>query len=105
VIVERLIDQGRMHAAGIAEVERAKSDGRWQAAYHGPATIQVPDALSAALKAEPKARTAFQALSAQNRYAILYRIQNAKRSETRVRRIEQFVAMLAKGETPYPQRT
>ncbi|HKF19658.1 MAG TPA: YdeI/OmpD-associated family protein [Candidatus Dormibacteraeota bacterium] len=104
VIAERLMDEGRMHAAGIAEIERAKSDGRWQAAYHGSAAIEVPDDLAAALNAEPAAKAMFAILSAQNRYAVLYRIQAAKRPETRARRIERFVAMLARGETVYAQR-
>jgi uncharacterized protein YdeI (YjbR/CyaY-like superfamily) len=103
-IVERLIDEGRMQAAGLAEIERAKSDGRWQAAYHGATTIEVPDDLAAALDAEPAAKAMFAVLSATNRYAVLYRIQDAKRAETRTRRIEQFVAMLARSETLYPQR-
>jgi uncharacterized protein YdeI (YjbR/CyaY-like superfamily) len=104
VIADRLVSEGRMHAAGIAEIERAKSDGRWQAAYHGQATIEVPDDLTAALNAQPAAKAMFQILSAPNRYAVLYRIQDAKRPETRARRIEQFVAMLARGETVYAQR-
>jgi uncharacterized protein YdeI (YjbR/CyaY-like superfamily) len=104
VIAERLLAEGRMHAAGIAEMERAKSDGRWQAAYHSSASIEVPDDLVAALDAEPAAKATFATLSAQNRYAILYRIQDAKRSETRARRIGQFVAMLARGETIHAQR-
>jgi uncharacterized protein YdeI (YjbR/CyaY-like superfamily) len=104
VIAERLKDEGRMHTAGIAEIERAKSDGRWQAAYHASTSIEVPDDLTAALDAEPAAKSMFAILSAANRYAVLYRIQEAKRSETRARRIEQFVAMLARGETVYPQR-
>ena len=93
-----------MQAAGVAEIERAKSDGRWQVAYHGSATIEVPDDLVAALNAEPAAKAMFAILSAPNRYAVLYRIQDAKRPETRVRRIEHFVAMLARGETVYAQR-
>jgi len=93
-----------MRPAGAAEIERAKSDGRWQAAYHGQATIEVPDDLAAALDAEPAAKAMFQILSGPNRYAVLYRIQDAKRPETRARRIERFVAMLARGETVYAQR-
>ncbi len=104
VIADRLISEGRMHPAGVAEIERAKSDGRWQAAYHGQATIKVPDDLTAALNTQPAAKAMFQILSAPNRYAVLYRIQDAKRPETRARRIEQFVAMLARGETIYAQR-
>jgi uncharacterized protein YdeI (YjbR/CyaY-like superfamily) len=93
-----------MRPSGAAEVERAKADGRWGAAYAGPASIEVPPDLSAALAAEPKARAMFEILSSQNRYAVLYRIDAAKRPETRIRRIEQFVAMLARGETVHPQK-
>lgn len=103
-IAERLMDEGRMHAAGLAEVELAKSDGRWAAAYEGARAIQVPYDLVAALKANPAAEEMFATLSATNRYAILYRVHDAKRPETRARRIEQFVAMLARGETIYGQR-
>ena len=103
-IVERLRLEGRMHPAGVAEVERAKADGRWEAAYAGSASIEVPPDLAAALAAEPRARAMFEILTAQNRYAVLYRIDTAKRAETRSRRIEQFVAMLARGETVYPQK-
>jgi uncharacterized protein YdeI (YjbR/CyaY-like superfamily) len=98
-IVERLTAQGRMHPAGVAEVERAKADGRWEAAYAGPATIEVPDDLVAALDAEPEAKAMFETLNSRNRYAVLYRIATAKRAETRQRRIEKYVAMLARGET------
>lgn len=103
-IVTRLLAEGRMHPAGIAEVERAKNDGRWDAAYAGQATAEVPADLAAALAAEPKARAMFDLLTAQNRYAILYRLTTAKRAETRQRRLAQFVAMLARGETIHPQR-
>jgi uncharacterized protein YdeI (YjbR/CyaY-like superfamily) len=94
-IAERLIAEERMHPAGHAEVERAKADGRWGAAYAD---------LAEALAAEPKAQAMFEGLNSQNRYAILYRIATAKRAETRARRIEQFVTMLARGKTVYPQR-
>lgn len=103
-IVERLIAAGRMAPAGLAEVERAKADGRWEIAYAGQASIEVPADLAAALAAEPRARAMFETLSKQNRYAVLYRITTAVRPETRARRIEQFVAMLARGETIHPQR-
>jgi uncharacterized protein YdeI (YjbR/CyaY-like superfamily) len=93
-----------MHRAGVAEVERAKADGRWAAAYAGSATIEVPPDLAAALAAEPKAQAMFESLNSQNRYAVLYRIATAKRADTRARRIEQFVTMLARGETVYPQQ-
>jgi uncharacterized protein YdeI (YjbR/CyaY-like superfamily) len=102
-IAERLRAEGRMHPAGQAEVERAKADGRWDAAYAGPATIEVPPDLIEALAAEPKARAMFETLNSQNRYAVLYRIGTAKRADTRARRIREFVAMLARGETVYPQ--
>ena len=98
-IVERLTAEGRMHPAGLAEVERAKADGRWEAAYAGPATIEVPDDLVAALDAEPQAKAMFETLNSSNRYSVLYRIQTAKKPETRARRIEKYVAMLARGET------
>ena len=103
-IAERLVAEGRMHAAGLAEMERAKADGRWAAAYAGPATIEVPPELRAALAAEPKAQAMFATLNSQNRYAILHRLATAKLAETRARRIERFVSMLARGETIYPQK-
>jgi uncharacterized protein YdeI (YjbR/CyaY-like superfamily) len=103
-IVTGLVATGRMHPAGVAEVERAKTDGRWDAAYAGPASIDVPADLAAALTAEPRAQAMFDILTSQNRYAVLYRISNAKRLDTRARRIDQFVEMLARGETVYPQQ-
>jgi uncharacterized protein YdeI (YjbR/CyaY-like superfamily) len=103
-IAEQLLRDGRMHPAGIAEMDRAKADGRWAAAYSGPASIEEPPELTAALAAAPKARKMFETLNSQNRYAILYRIATAMRAETRAKRIEQFVAMLARGETIYPQK-
>ena len=103
-IAERLIAEDRMRPAGHAEVQRAKADGRWEAAYAGPASMEVPADLAEALAAEPKAQAMFEGLNSQNRYAVLYRIATAKRADTRARRIEQFVTMLARGETVYPQR-
>jgi uncharacterized protein YdeI (YjbR/CyaY-like superfamily) len=103
-IVERLTSEGRIKPAGLAAIERAKSDGRWEAAYAGQAAMEVPADLAAALSAKPAARAMFEILTSQNRYAVLLRIDNAKRSDTRSRRIEHFVAMLARGETPHPQR-
>jgi uncharacterized protein YdeI (YjbR/CyaY-like superfamily) len=103
-IVERLAAEGRMTLAGTAAVERAKADGRWEAAYSGPAQIEVPADLTAALNENPVALAMFEILTSQNRYAVLFRIGSAKRAETRARRIEQFVAMLARGETPHPQK-
>jgi uncharacterized protein YdeI (YjbR/CyaY-like superfamily) len=102
--VERLLGEGRMQPAGLAAVERAKADGRWEAAYPGQKAIEVPSDLTTALAAEPRARANFELLSSQNRYAVLYRIHSAKRSDTRARRIDQFVAMLAPGETLHPQK-
>ena len=91
-----------MNPAGRAEVERAKADGRWEAAYHGQKSITVPDDLQRELDARPKAKASFAELTSQNRYAILYRLQDAKKPETRARRLEKFVAMLEAGETIYP---
>jgi uncharacterized protein YdeI (YjbR/CyaY-like superfamily) len=102
--VQRLQAEGRMHAAGLAAVERAKADGRWEAAYPPQRTIEVPADLAAALAAEPRAQAMFEILTSQNRYAVLYRIHQAKRSETKARRIREFVAMLARGETVHPQK-
>jgi len=99
-----LIEQGRMRPPGLAEVERAKADGRWAAAYDSPSRIQPTPELLAALEASPKAKALFEELDSQNRYAILYRVHDAKRPETRTRRIEKFVEMLSRGETPYPLR-
>ncbi len=103
-IAERLMAEGRMRPSGRAEVERARDDGRWDAAYAGQATIEVPADLAAALAERPRAGTMFEALTSQNRYAVLFRIESAKRPETGARRIERFVDMLARGETPHPQR-
>ena len=103
-IVAELDAAGLMTPAGLAEVERAKADGRWAAAYAGSAAATVPDDLAAALDGEPAARAMFDVLTKQNRYAVIWRIEQAKRPETRARRIEQFVAMLARGETVHPQR-
>jgi uncharacterized protein YdeI (YjbR/CyaY-like superfamily) len=102
--VERLQREGRMHPAGVAEVERAKADGRWEAAYAGQASMTVPADLADALAAQPRAQAMFDILTSQNRYAILHRVASAKRPDTRARRVESFVAMLARGETIYPQR-
>jgi len=98
-----LTEAGRMHPAGLAEVERAKADGRWDAAYAPQSQATVPDDLQAELDARPKAKATFATLKSQNRYAILFRLRDAKRPETRARRLQQFVEMLERGETPYPQ--
>jgi uncharacterized protein YdeI (YjbR/CyaY-like superfamily) len=104
-LAEQLIAEGRMAPAGLAEIERARSDGRWAEAYGGPATIAVPEDLAEAVAASPAAAEAFAGLSSQNRYAFLYRLQTAKRPETRARRIRTYVEMLERGETFHPQRT
>ncbi len=101
---EQLAAEGRMHQAGHAEVERAKADGRWEAAYYGSAEIEVPPDLSAALVRDPDAQAMFDVLTKQNRYAILYRLATAKRAETREQLLKQFVAMLSRGETLHPQK-
>ena len=102
-IVERLTAEGRMHPNGLAEVARAKDDGRWDAAYAGSATMEVPADLAQALAAEPAAQKMFAELTSQNRYAVLHRIGAAKRADTRARRIAKYVDMLVRGETIYPQ--
>lgn len=102
-IAEELIADGRMLASGLVEIERAKADGRWAAAYSGSATAAVPADLAAALEANPAAGSAFSSLNGANRYAVLYRIETAKRAETRARWIERLVEMLAGGETIHPQ--
>ena len=96
--VARLIDEGKMRPGGFAEIERAKADGRWDAAYRQK-DAPVPDDLRAALDANPAASAKFDTLGAQNRFAILFRIQSVKRAETRERKIAQYVDMLERGET------
>ena len=100
--VARLIAEGRMRASGLEEVERAKADGRWDAAYSSPAASKVPADLAAALAKKPKARAFFDALDAQNRYAILHRLETAKKPDTRARRIATFVEDLARGKKLHP---
>jgi uncharacterized protein YdeI (YjbR/CyaY-like superfamily) len=97
--VAALIEAGRMQAPGLAQVEAAKADGRWAQAYDGARTSTVPADLQAALDTEPRAKAFFATVNAANRYAVLWRIQTAVRPETRAKRIEQLVAMLARGET------
>jgi uncharacterized protein YdeI (YjbR/CyaY-like superfamily) len=97
--VATLTAAGRMRPQGLAEVERAKADGRWDAAYDGPRTMQVPPDLQAELDQDPDAAASFASLTSANRYAILYRLHEAKRPETRARRLEKFVGMLRRGET------
>jgi uncharacterized protein YdeI (YjbR/CyaY-like superfamily) len=99
---EALIAAGEMKPKGLAEVERAKRDGRWEAAYDSPNSAAVPPDLAAALIASPRAAAFFAKLDARNRYAVLWRIQTAKQAATRADRVARFVAMLAKGEKLHP---
>ncbi len=101
--VAALIAAGRMRPPGQAEIDRAKADGRWDAAYAGQKTITVPADLQKAIDANPKAKASFATLSSQNRFAILFRVGNVKKAETRAANIAKFVAMLEKNETIYPQ--
>jgi uncharacterized protein YdeI (YjbR/CyaY-like superfamily) len=101
---ERLIADGRMRPAGFIEVERARADGRWDAAYAGQRSAAVPEDLQRELDSRPAAKAHFDGLSGQNRYAILYRLEEAKRPETRARRLAKFVAMLDAGESIHPSR-
>lgn len=102
--VAALIEAGRMHPAGQAEIDRAKADGRWDAAYAGSKDIVEPDDLLAALDASPTAKAFYATLSSQNRYAILFRLHQVKRAETRERNLAKFIAQLEVGETIYPQK-
>ncbi len=97
-----LIASGRMEPTGLAEVERAQADGRWETAYEPQSAASVPEDLERAFAKSPEAREFFDTLDSRNRYAVLHRIADAKRRETRARRIEKFVAMLAAREKIYP---
>ncbi|WP_255991615.1 YdeI/OmpD-associated family protein [Chitinolyticbacter albus] len=99
---EALITAGRMHPAGLREIDRAKIDGRWDAAYSSASTSVIPEDLQKALDANQTAKAFFATLNSQNRYAILFRIQNVKKAETRAKKIAQFIDMLANGEKLYP---
>lgn len=101
-LVARLIREGRMQPAGQAEIDRAKADGRWDAAYDSPANATVPPDLAAALQKSPKAKRFFEALDRQNRYAILHRLATAKKPETRAKRLATFVEMLREGRKLHP---
>ncbi|KRE81611.1 YdeI/OmpD-associated family protein [Arthrobacter sp. Soil763] len=102
--VGRLEAAGRMAPAGRAAVESAQADGRWEAAYAGQGTADVPEDLAAAIAAEPRAQAMFEVLTSVNRYALIYRTNSAKQAATRQRRIAGFVEMLARHETPHPQK-
>jgi uncharacterized protein YdeI (YjbR/CyaY-like superfamily) len=101
----QLVELKRMKPAGLNEIERAKKDGRWSAAYASQSAMQVPDDLVKALAKSKAARSFFETLDGTNRYAILYRIHSAKKPETRLARIEKFVAMLVEGKTIYPPKS
>jgi uncharacterized protein YdeI (YjbR/CyaY-like superfamily) len=98
----KLIERGDMQPAGLIQVERAKQDGRWEAAYDSHSTATVPDDLQAALDSNAEAGAFFATLNSTNRYAILFRIQTAKKAETRAKRIQEFIAMLERHEKLYP---
>jgi uncharacterized protein YdeI (YjbR/CyaY-like superfamily) len=98
-IAERLIAEGRMRPRGLSEIDRAKGDGRWDEAYDSPSTATVPDDFQAALEAEPAAAEFFAGLGSTKRYPFLYRIEDAKRPETRAKRIAEYVALLREGKT------
>lgn len=100
--VERLIASGQMQPAGFKAIEAAKADGRWEKAYDGQKTITVPEDFQAALNKSKKAKAFFETLNSVNRYAILFRIHNVKKEETRTRKIKQFIEMLEKNEKIYP---
>jgi uncharacterized protein YdeI (YjbR/CyaY-like superfamily) len=95
---EALLAAGAVRPAGMAEIEAARADGRWEAAYEGQRTAKVPDDLQAELDANPAAREFFETLDSANRYAVIYRLNDAKKPETRERRLRKFVAMLERGE-------
>ncbi|HET7475986.1 MAG TPA: YdeI/OmpD-associated family protein [Dermatophilaceae bacterium] len=101
--VARLTAAGRMRPRGLAEVDRAKADGRWAVAYAGPATVEVPPELAGALAGNAVAAATFDRLSGQNRYAILHRLATLKTAAAKERNVAKFVVMLERGETIYPQ--
>jgi uncharacterized protein YdeI (YjbR/CyaY-like superfamily) len=100
----QLVELKRMRPAGLEQIERAKKDGRWEAAYAPQSTAQVPEDLRAALARNKKAKSFFEALDSHNRYAILYRLHDARKAETRAARLEKFMAMLVEGRTIYPRK-
>jgi len=103
-LVARMEREGRMLPAGRAEIERAKADGRWDKAYGASSVREIPADLAEALAAEPRAQAMFDILTSANRFAVVHRVNEAKRAETRSQRIDRFVAQLARGETIYPQK-
>lgn len=99
--IEELTRQGRLKPAGLEQVELAKADGRWEAAYASPANVAIPDDLQAALDASPQAGEFWERLNKSNRFAIVFQLEDAKKPETRTRRLEKFVGMLERGEKLY----
>jgi uncharacterized protein YdeI (YjbR/CyaY-like superfamily) len=102
--VSRLMKAGRMQAAGLAAVDAAKTDGRWQAAYRGQASASLPQDLSDALAAHPAAASTFEQLDAANRYSVIYRLNAVKRPETRARKLNEYIDMLSRGESIHPRK-
>ncbi|UVJ40193.1 YdeI family protein [Arthrobacter sp. CJ23] len=102
--IARLEAAGLMTDGGRAAVAAAKADGRWEAAYAGPAAAEVPEDLAAAIAAVPEAQAMFDVLTSVNRFALIYRTNSVKRADTRARKIAGFVEMLARHEAPYPQK-
>ena len=98
----QLIERGQMRPAGLQEIERAQQDGRWDAAYDPASRAQVPQDFQAKLDENPAAQEFFARLNSRNRYAMLFRLQTAKKAETRAKHIEKFLSMLEKGEAIYP---
>jgi uncharacterized protein YdeI (YjbR/CyaY-like superfamily) len=103
-ITDRLVAEGRMRSRGQQEIDKARADGRWDAAYEVNSNFEVPPDLAEALAASPRAAAMFEILTAQNRFAILFRITGVKKPETRARNIAKFVGMLERGETVHPQK-
>lgn len=101
--VEQLISEGRMKEPGLAAIEEAKKNGQWDKAYHSQANIEIPEALQKELDKNKKAKAFFAKLSSQNRYAILYRLHQVKREETKLKKIAEYIKMLESGKTIYPQ--
>lgn len=102
--IGRLEQEGRLRPAGRAAVESAKADGRWESAYLGQGSAQVPEDLAAAIAGNPSAQAMFDVLTSTNRYALVYRVGSVKSAEVRARKIRDFVDMLARHEAPYPQK-
>ena len=101
---ERLLDAGRVKAGGLAQIESAKQDGRWEAAYPSQGKAELPADLQAALASNPAAQRFFETIDRANRYSFIYRVNDAKKPQTRVKRIADYVEMLARGETLHPPR-